>query len=47
MYAGSYQPLGRIITPEDRANAALYLASDMSANVTGVALPVDGGYVAK
>ena len=27
--------------------AALYLASDMSANVTGVALPVDGGYVAK
>jgi len=46
-YAGSYQPLGRIITPEDCANAALYLASDMSANVTGVALPVDGGYVAK
>ncbi len=46
-FAGSYQPLGRIITPEDCAYAALYLASDMSANVTGVALPVDGGYVAK
>lgn len=46
-FAGSFQPLGRIITPEDCANAALYLASDLSANVTGVALPVDGGYVAK
>jgi NAD(P)-dependent dehydrogenase (short-subunit alcohol dehydrogenase family) len=46
-FAGSFQPLGRIITPEDCAQAALYLASDMSANVTGVALPVDGGYVAK
>ena len=46
-FAGSFQPLGRIITPEDCANAALFLASDLSANVTGVALPVDGGYVAK
>jgi NAD(P)-dependent dehydrogenase (short-subunit alcohol dehydrogenase family) len=46
-FAASFQPLGRIITPEDCALAALYLASDMSANVTGVALPVDGGYVAK
>jgi enoyl-[acyl-carrier-protein] reductase (NADH) len=40
-------PLGRIITPEDCANAALYLASDMSASVTGVALPVDCGCVAQ
>lgn len=46
-FAGSFQPLGRIITPEDCANAALFLASDLSANVTGIALPVDGGYVAK
>lgn len=40
-------PLGRTITPEDCAQAALYLASDLSANVTGVALPIDGGYVAR
>ena len=40
-------PLGQIITPEDCARAVLYLASDMSANVTGVALPVDGGYIAR
>ena len=36
-------PLGRPIEPEDCANAALFLASDLSANITGVNLPVDGG----
>ena len=41
------QPLGRFITAEDCAAAALYLASDASKNVTGVLLPVDGGYVAQ
>ncbi|MFD0850772.1 SDR family oxidoreductase, partial [Actinomadura adrarensis] len=40
-------PLGRPITAEDCAEAALYLASDRAANVTGVLLPLDGGYVAK
>lgn len=40
-------PLGRPITPTDCAWAALYLASDMAANVTGAALPVDGGYLAR
>jgi NAD(P)-dependent dehydrogenase (short-subunit alcohol dehydrogenase family) len=39
-------PLGRPIEPEDCANAALFLASDLARNITGVALPVDGGYVA-
>jgi 3-oxoacyl-[acyl-carrier protein] reductase len=37
-------PLGRIGKPEDIANAALYLASDESSWVTGINLPVDGGY---
>lgn len=37
------QPLQRQGTPHDVANAALYLASDLSAQVTGVILPVDGG----
>ncbi|MFM9428536.1 3-oxoacyl-[acyl-carrier protein] reductase [Variovorax sp. GrIS 2.14] len=36
-------PLGRMSTPEDVANAALWLASDASAFITGVELPVDGG----
>ncbi len=40
-------PLGRAITAEDCAEAAVYLVSDRAANVTGIALPVDGGYVAR
>jgi 3-oxoacyl-[acyl-carrier protein] reductase len=36
-------PLGRLNTPEDCANAALYLASDEAAMVTGVAFELDGG----
>ena len=36
-------PLGRMSQPEDIAAAALYLASDEAAFVTGVVLPVDGG----
>jgi 3-oxoacyl-[acyl-carrier protein] reductase len=36
-------PLGRLSTPKDVANAALYLASDEAAFITGVALEVDGG----
>lgn len=37
-------PLGRIGTPEDIAQAALYLVSDEASWVTGINLPVDGGY---
>ena len=36
-------PLGRLSTPQDVANATLYLASDASKFITGVELPVDGG----
>jgi 3-oxoacyl-[acyl-carrier protein] reductase len=36
-------PLGRLSTPRDIANAALYLASDEAEFITGVALGVDGG----
>jgi 3-oxoacyl-[acyl-carrier protein] reductase len=36
-------PLGRLSTPLDIANAALYLASDEAAFITGIALEVDGG----
>jgi NAD(P)-dependent dehydrogenase (short-subunit alcohol dehydrogenase family) len=39
-------PVGRLGRPEDVAAAILYLSSDEAAFVTGVALPVDGGYTA-
>jgi NAD(P)-dependent dehydrogenase (short-subunit alcohol dehydrogenase family) len=40
-------PLGRIGTPEDIALPAVFLASDMARYITGVTLPVDGGYLAR
>lgn len=36
-------PLGRMSTPQDVAQAALWLASDAAQFITGVELPVDGG----
>jgi len=36
-------PLGRLSTPADIANAALYLASDEASLITGVLLEIDGG----
>ncbi len=38
------QALGRMATPEEIAAAALYLASDEAAFVTGTALEIDGGF---
>jgi len=40
-------PMGRWGRPEEIAQAALYLASDESSFVTGTALVVDGGWVAR
>jgi NAD(P)-dependent dehydrogenase (short-subunit alcohol dehydrogenase family) len=39
-------PLGRLGQPEDVAKAAVFLASDAAAFITGVLLPVDGGNLA-
>jgi NAD(P)-dependent dehydrogenase (short-subunit alcohol dehydrogenase family) len=39
----AWAPVGRIGRPDDQADAALFLASDLSRFVTGVNLPVDGG----
>ncbi len=41
-----WYPLGRVGQPEDVAKAALYLASDDAAWVTGTTLTVDGGLMA-
>ncbi len=43
---GSSLPLGRIGVPRDIANAALFLASDESAFMTGAEMIVDGGFIA-
>lgn len=40
------QPLQRVGSPRDVANAMVYLASDRAAQVTGIVLPVDGGTTA-
>lgn len=40
------QPIGRLGTAEECAEAALWLVSDASSFVTGIALPVDGGFTA-
>lgn len=41
-----WYPLGRVGEPEDIANAALFLASDEAAWITGALLVVDGGLLA-
>jgi NAD(P)-dependent dehydrogenase (short-subunit alcohol dehydrogenase family) len=40
-------PMGRLCRAEEVAHAALWLASDDASFVTGVALPIDGGFTAR
>jgi 3-oxoacyl-[acyl-carrier protein] reductase len=37
-------PLGRMGTPQEFANAAVFLLSPAASYITGVMLPVDGGF---
>ncbi|WP_428486090.1 SDR family NAD(P)-dependent oxidoreductase [Rhodopila sp.] len=39
-------PLGRLGEPADIAGPAVFLASDLARYITGVTLPVDGGFLA-
>ena len=43
-YLEDRQPLGKLGMPADPAAAALFLASDESRFITGIVLPVDGGW---
>jgi NAD(P)-dependent dehydrogenase (short-subunit alcohol dehydrogenase family) len=45
-YAAMF-PMPVLLTPEDVAAAALFLGSDLSSAITGIALPVDCGFVAR
>lgn len=45
MYSAA-QPMGRLGTAEECAEAALWLVSSEASFITGVALPVDGGFTA-
>lgn len=44
--AAALYPMGRMVTPQEVAQAVLFLASDASSGITGVALPVDAGITA-
>ena len=37
------QPMGRLVSPSEIANAIIFLASPMQASITGTSLNVDGG----
>ncbi len=44
-WIGANVPIGRIGEAEDVANSVVWLASDAAEYLTGVVLPVDGGYL--
>ena len=41
-----HYPLGRMVSPQEVANAALFLACDAASGITGVTIPVDAGLTA-
>ena len=47
VYRGENVPLGRIGDPDDMTGAALFLASDDAAYITGDVIKIDGGMLAQ
>src|SRR2546428_837 len=45
--ARAQHPMGRLIEPEEIADACLWACSDVAGGVTGLTIPVDGGWAAK
>lgn len=45
--AGATMPMGRLMTPEELADAFLWACSDQASGITGLTIPVDGGWAAK
>lgn len=39
-------PAGEMSTPEDQGNVVMFLCSDLARQISGVTIPVDGGYTA-
>lgn len=47
MAGSDLTPIGRVGTPEEIANAILFLASDEASFITGSVVVADGGYLAR
>lgn len=45
--ASEFQPMGRLVTPAEVADAVIWAASPRASGVTGLVIPVDGGWAAK
>jgi len=46
-YVHGQTPMGRVAQPEEIASLAMFLASDEASYLTGVNIPVDGGWTAQ
>lgn len=45
--ASEFHPMGRLMTPQELADAFLWVCSDQASGITGLMIPVDGGWTAR
>jgi NAD(P)-dependent dehydrogenase (short-subunit alcohol dehydrogenase family) len=45
--ASDFHPMGRMMSPEELADAFLWICSDQATGITGLTIPVDGGWSAR